>query len=183
MTKLYAINIALGTVSPAEIGIVVTTVAIILIGIALYVYNYRAQLKVFFYMDTQGSVYNSKGLEIYLKRNKRRLKSPTIVVVNLKNIDFLYQNYQKKTYLVTSICDTLLKGMTKIETVARIELGKYICIYSSKERQEIKDKTKQTLLAKYGVEFIAQSSEIHSRAQTKYLYDNERFDSFPELAV
>lgn len=139
MTKLYAINIALGTVSPAEIGIVVTTVAIILIGIALYVYNYRAQLKVFFYMDTQGSVYNSKGLEIYLKRNKRRLKSPTIVVVNLKNIDFLYQNYQKKTYLVTSICDTLLKGMTKIETVARIELGKYICIYSSKERQEIKD--------------------------------------------
>ena len=51
------------------------------------------------------------------------------------------------------------------------------------QRQEIKDKTKQTLLAKYGVEFIAQSSEIHSRAQTKYLYDNERFDSFPELAV
>ena len=51
------------------------------------------------------------------------------------------------------------------------------------QRQEIRDKTKQTLLAKYGVEFIAQSSEIHSRAQTKYLYDNERFDSFPELAV
>ena len=51
------------------------------------------------------------------------------------------------------------------------------------QRQEVKDKIKQTLLAKYGVEFIAQASEIQLKAQTKYMYDNEHFDSFPELAV
>ena len=51
------------------------------------------------------------------------------------------------------------------------------------QRQEIKDKTKETLLQKYGVEYSSQSREIQSKAQTKYLYDGERFDSFPEVAV
>lgn len=51
------------------------------------------------------------------------------------------------------------------------------------QRQEIKERTKETLLQKYGVEYIAQAKETQSKAQTKYLYDNERFDSFPELAV
>lgn len=51
------------------------------------------------------------------------------------------------------------------------------------QRQEIKDKAKETILNRYGVEYIAQAKEVHSKSQTKYFYDNERFDSFPEVAV
>lgn len=51
------------------------------------------------------------------------------------------------------------------------------------QREEIKEKTKKTILNKYGVEFISQAKEIHSKSQTKYLYDNKRFDSFPEVAI
>ena len=67
MVNLIANTLALSTISPAETGIIITLVVIILIAAVAYVYNYRCQLRVFFYMDTQGSVYNSKGLEIYLK--------------------------------------------------------------------------------------------------------------------
>lgn len=139
MFNLIANTLALSTISPAETGIIITLVVIILIAAVAYVYNYRCQLRVFFYMDTQGSVYNSKGLEIYLKHRRRRLKKVSLVVVDLKNIEFLYQNYSRKNFLVTSICDILLKGMTNVETLARVEFGKYICVYSEKSKSEIRD--------------------------------------------
>lgn len=68
------------------------------------------------------------------------------------------------------------------EQVKANNLSKY-GVENQFQRPEIKEKTKETILQKYGVEYIAQSKEIKSKAQTKYLYDTERFDSFPELAV
>lgn len=40
----------------------------------------------------------------------------------------------------------------------------------------------QGILKKYGVRRYAQTEEFHYKSQHKYLYNNETFDSFPELA-
>lgn len=39
------------------------------------------------------------------------------------------------------------------------------------------------MLKKYGVRRYAQTEEFHWKSQHKYIYDNEAFDSFPELAL
>lgn len=48
--------------------------------------------------------------------------------------------------------------------------------------QEILDKRKETCLRKYGVECPLQNVEINRLRPSKYLYDNENFDSSWELA-
>lgn len=48
--------------------------------------------------------------------------------------------------------------------------------------QEILDKQKETCLTKYGVECPLQNVEINRLRPSKYLYDNENFDSSWELA-
>lgn len=46
------------------------------------------------------------------------------------------------------------------------------------------EKSKQYFLDKYGVEYYTQTLEYHQKAKKKhYVYDNESFDSFPELAL
>lgn len=140
MRNLCNINSFISTISSVEIGIVIAIVVIILIATALYVYNYRCQLRVFLYMDTQGSVYNRKGLEIYLKRNKKKLKTSSLVVINIKNLEHLYQNYPKKNTLITEICDMFLQGMSNVETVARIEFSRFICLFEETDRDKLKEK-------------------------------------------
>lgn len=51
------------------------------------------------------------------------------------------------------------------------------------QRNEIQDKIKQTLLQKYGYEYIAQVRDVYKKSLTKYYFDGESFDSFPEVAV
>lgn len=48
---------------------------------------------------------------------------------------------------------------------------------------QFKEKTKQTTLEKYGVEYYAQSLYFHKQAKKQYQYNNEHFDSFPELCI
>lgn len=49
--------------------------------------------------------------------------------------------------------------------------------------EQIKDRLKETFFLKYGVENYAQTSEYHQKARKRYEYDNQRFDSIPELAL
>lgn len=66
-----------------------------------------------------------------------------------------------------------------IKTNNKIKYG----VSNQFQRAEIKNKSKDTSLKKYGVEFYTQTIEYHRIAQTKYIYDNNSFDSFPELAT
>lgn len=45
------------------------------------------------------------------------------------------------------------------------------------------EKSKDTLLSRYGVEHYTQTLEYHRKAKKHYIYNNESFDSFPELCV
>ena len=46
---------------------------------------------------------------------------------------------------------------------------------------KVKEKTKQTCIEKYGVPTYAMTKEYHIKKQTRYVFNNEHFDSFPEL--
>ena len=41
----------------------------------------------------------------------------------------------------------------------------------------------ESMLKKYGVRRYAQTEEFHWKSQHRYIYDDETFDSFPELAL
>lgn len=60
-------------------------------------------------------------------------------------------------------------------------LEKYGVEHPAKTK-EFQNKVEQTMLEKYGVRRYAQTEEFHYKSQRKYKYENETFDSFPELA-
>lgn len=49
--------------------------------------------------------------------------------------------------------------------------------------EDIKSKSITTNLNKYGVEYFSQTKDFHSKSIKRYKYDNEVFDSLPELAL
>ena len=49
--------------------------------------------------------------------------------------------------------------------------------------KEIREKSKKTCLKRYGTEFYVESSDFHHKCLKKYFYDNQYFDSLPELSL
>lgn len=110
------------------------------IVIIAYRYNHRTQQKATKYMDDEALVYNKKGLEKYFKKNRRKFSNPTLVVVEIRNLDYLYTNNQKRNKLILSITDKFLAGLKSIEVVGRIEFDKFLIAYTKLEREQIKEK-------------------------------------------
>lgn len=67
----------------------------------------------------------------------------------------------------------------KIQTTNLNKYGYTCCLLN----EEIKAKSIVTNLTKYGVEHFSQTKEFHSKSIKRYKYDNEVFDSLPELAL
>lgn len=59
---------------------------------------------------------------------------------------------------------------------------RYGCDYAM-QNEQILAKANNTMLEKYGVMNYAQTREFHLVAHHRYKYENETFDSFPELCV
>lgn len=66
---------------------------------------------------------------------------------------------------------------------SRIKHKEYWQAISADEKTAIYKKMKDTRLKKYGVKYYAQTIDFHKQSQHKYFYNNEVFDSLPELAV
>lgn len=70
----------------------------------------------------------------------------------------------------------------------RMERSKQTCLKKygvthPMQDDSIKAKLEQSLLDKYGVRNYVQTTEYHKKAKKKYIYDNQKFDSIPELAL
>lgn len=111
---------------------------ILLIALIAFTVNYRTQMKVSLNMDTECNVYNKKGLEIFLKKNRNKISNPVLLLVKIENLDYLYRNYPKRVKLMVGITDHLLKGLGKHETLARVSFEKFILVLENKSREEIK---------------------------------------------
>lgn len=111
---------------------------ILLIALIAFTVNYRTQMKVSLNMDTECNVYNKKGLEIFLKKHRKKISNPILLLVEIENLEYLYRNYPKRVKLMVGITDQLLKGLGKNETLARVSFEKFILVLENKSREEIK---------------------------------------------
>lgn len=111
----------------------------LIIALISYRYNHRVQTKVSQFMDNECNIYNKAGLEKYIKKQGRKFSNPTVVVVEIRNLNYIYTNYSKRYTLMYHIANELLLGLDKIESVGRIEFNKFVVVYNGKNREEIKE--------------------------------------------
>ena len=98
--NLLTIGFALGKVEiTIEMIVISIIVLVIIVGLISFRRNYRAQMQVSQFMDVETDIYNANGFEIYLKKHKK-IANPTLVVIELKNLAYLYSSYQNKGYLL-----------------------------------------------------------------------------------
>lgn len=55
-----------------EMLIIAGACVVLLIALIAFTVNYRTQMKVSLNMDTECNIYNRKGLEIYLKKHRKK---------------------------------------------------------------------------------------------------------------
>ncbi len=84
-----------------------------------------------------------------------------------------FEKYGVSRYSKTAEC----KEKTK-----QAILDKY-GVYSTSSLPEVREKTKRTNIEKYGTDCFFKTLEFHKKAYKRYIYDNQAFDSLPELAV
>ena len=113
---------------------------IIVIAVILFRFNTKTQLKVSFNMDDETSVYNRKGLGIFISKHRKKYSNPTLAVVEIKNLVIVYKDYPKKRELMIKISDLLLKGLRGEETLARIEFNKFCIVYNDRDKKEVRDR-------------------------------------------
>ena len=94
-------------------------------------------------MDNESDTFNKNGLVKYFKRKIKHLDRPSLVVVYLPKLANLYTSYEHKHTLMTEIANQILKGLTKYETVARVEFNKFIVVFNNRTLDEMKTWTKE----------------------------------------
>lgn len=114
-------------------------ILILIIAVICYRFNHRKQTKAALYMDNECGIYNEKGLEKYLNLKHKKFSNPTIVVVHIKNLNYLYVNYSNHDLLMYKITDMLLAGLDKLEIVSRIGFNKFVIVYDNKSKEQIKN--------------------------------------------
>ena len=140
---LYAMSDVLFSIGDFDVTIsmLIYTAIILIIIIALlsYRWNHRMQTKVAGYMDNETDLFNKRGLDKFFKRKHKKFSNPTLVVVEIRNLQYLYTNYLKRNLLMSKISDELVKGLSKKETAGRIEFNKFLLVLDNKNRDQIKE--------------------------------------------
>ena len=121
--------------------LVISIVAVIIIlAVVFFRLNTKTQMKVSFNMDDETNVYNLKGLDIYISKNKKKYTNPTLAVVEIKNLAIIYKTHSKKRELMVRLADLLLKGLKVEETLARIEFNKFVVVYNDRSKEDIRER-------------------------------------------
>ena len=118
--------------------ILLLIIIILIVGIIAYRFNHRKQTKASQYMDNECMIYNKKGILKFLARKGGKFTNPTVVVVEIRNLSYLYINYAKRNKLLYQISDHLTKGLTKRETISRIEFDKFLIVFNDRSKEEVK---------------------------------------------
>lgn len=115
-------------------GILACFIIIALIGFTV---NFHHQIKVSLIMDNETGVYNKDGLALYYKKKRKKFKNPSILVVELRNLSYIYGNYEHRIKMMYAITDSICKGLTKKETIGRVDFNKFVLLLDSKERKDL----------------------------------------------
>ncbi len=128
-------------------------------------------------LDRYGVENASQSAEI-----KQKIKSTCLALYGV-------DNYAKTAECKEKAINTLLEryGRTDVGKFGSPEhtsamLEKYGTI-SVSHLPEVKEKTKQTNLSKYGVEYYTNTPDFDKNRRKRYIYKDCYFDSLPELAV
>ena len=119
-------------------------------------------------------------------------------VANVSQLNEIKLKKQKTSLHHYGTLNTIQAACVK-EKIKKSNMQKYGVPYTL-QLEQVRDKAKQTklkrygnanyvnseqykktCLEKYGVENYSMTKEFHSKKQTRYEFNNERFDSFPEL--
>ncbi len=139
LNNLTFSNIILALMSD-EVLVAIGFALLVIIAFSLFRYNYRAQMIVQFYMNDECDIYSKRGLEKYLHRNKRKLKDPSLVIVKIENLGYIYNStFQDKEEMMYIISNCMLKGLGRLETVARISFDTFIILVDGKSKDEIRE--------------------------------------------
>ncbi len=114
-------------------------VVIILVAIISYRFNHRKQTKVSQYMDNECLIYNKKGIVKFIEKKAKKFDNPTVVVVEIRNLSYLYINYAKRNKLMYEIANHLTSGLSKVETISRIEFDKFLIIFDNRDKEKVKE--------------------------------------------
>ncbi|MDE6407845.1 MAG: EAL domain-containing protein [Anaeroplasmataceae bacterium] len=118
--------------------ILLILIIVLIVAIIAYRFNHRKQTKASQYMDNECMIYNKKGIIKFLSRKGGKFTNPTVVVVEIRNLSYLYINYAKRNKLLYQISDHLTKGLTKRETISRIEFDKFLIVFNDRSKEEVK---------------------------------------------
>ena len=117
--------------------VIVGIILIVLLAIVLFRVNTHIQMKVSFNMDGECDIYNTNGLVIFIKKHKRKLTNPTLVVVDITNLNVIYKILDNPKDLMVKLSDFMLKGLKSEETLARLAFNKFIILYNGRKKEEI----------------------------------------------
>ncbi|MDE6655379.1 MAG: EAL domain-containing protein, partial [Anaeroplasmataceae bacterium] len=113
-------------------------ILILLVSIIAYRFNHRKQTKASQYMDNECLIFNKKGLERVLKKKAGKFSNPTVMVVEIHNLNYLYMNYSRRSKLMYDISDCLTRGLFNKEIVSRIEFNKFLLVLDERDKEEVK---------------------------------------------
>ncbi len=136
------INIVLAEFAPAQLLITVLMMLFVLIGICALVINNHIQIRVSLLMDNECRVYNRNGLAKYMKRKRNRFKHPNLINVKIVNLGYFYTTYADKDKMMMQIADVMLKGLSRVETLGRVEFNEFMLLVEDLNKDQLREKCK-----------------------------------------
>ena len=161
-----------------QLGITIALIVLLIIAAIAFRRNIKIQMRVANYMNNECNIFNRKGLEMYLFKHRKRLSSPTLVAIELRNLALIAKNSNGNLpYRIASI---IIKSMKKEETVGRLEYNKFLVVANGRSKEEIK-----SLCNDFDQRLNGDDSELHSDvnfAITFGIYENPNLDD-TKLAI
>ena len=161
-----------------QIGITIALIVLLIIAAIAFRRNIKIQMRVANYMNNECNIFNRTGLEMYLFKHRKRLSSPTLVAIELKNLALIAKN--SKGNLPYKIASIIIKNMKKEETVGRLEYNKFLIVANGRSKEEIK-----SLCNDFDQRLNGDDSELHydvNFAITFAIYENPNLDD-TKLAI
>ena len=135
-------NIILAEFAPAQLLITILMMVFVLIGIIAFAINNHIQIRVSLLMDSECRVYNRNGLAKYLKRKHKKFKHPNLIDVKIENLGYFYTTYKDKDKMMMQIADVMLKGLSSVETLGRVEFNEFMILVEDFSKDQLREKCK-----------------------------------------
>ena len=136
-------NLVLMNAYTLQLILAICMVVMVLIGLLAFRINDRIQMRVSLLMDNETRIYNRQGFAKYIRRHKKKFKHANLVNVRIVNLGYLYTVYKDKHKMLMEITDTMLKGLSKLETLGRVEFNEFMLLLDSYTKEQLREKCKE----------------------------------------